>query len=144
MCLNIVVFVSPQTVTHKEMNFTNALCVLFLTHPLLISGENMKPGAWILSVINCLLPLSVPTRLIAICLLSAWCVLSNIIFEKLLVKKKRMYCMGKPTQSEELDSAGSSWKELGGSRWMISSQGIANETFLVLRYSAGQQKLNEL
>lgn len=70
------------------MYFTNGSCVLFLTHPLLILGENMKPGAWILSIINCLLPLSVATSLIAICLLGAWCVLFNINVEELLVKRR--------------------------------------------------------
>lgn len=48
----------------------------------------MKPSAWILSIINCLLPLSVPTSLIAICLLGAWCVLFNTNFEKFLVKRR--------------------------------------------------------
>lgn len=70
----------------NNVYFTNGLCILFLTHPLLIWGENMKPGAWILSIINCILPLSVPTSLIASCLLGAWCVLFPISFEKLFVK----------------------------------------------------------
>lgn len=72
----------------NDVYSTNGLYVLFLTHSLLISGENMKPGAWIPSIINCLLPLSVPTSSIAICLLGAWCVLFNSNFEKLLVKRR--------------------------------------------------------
>lgn len=129
-----------------KMYFTNALCVLFLTHPLLMWGEHMKPGAWILSIINYLLPLSVPTSLMAVCLLGAWCVLFYINFEKLLVKRRctaweNIFSL-KSWQWTVLAAPGKSCVPAihadGG------SQGIANKMFLVLKYSAGQQKVNEM
>lgn len=114
--------------------------------PFLFRGKiwNLVPG-YFLSLIA-LLPLSVPTSLIAICQLSAWCVLFNTNFEKLLVKRRRtawknllVWRVGQCWQLLER----AVWQQCMH-RWMISSQGIANKTFLILRYSAGQQKLNEL
>lgn len=75
------------------------------------------------------------------------CVLFSISFKKLFIKRK--YTTWENLLSLERVGCGRCWQllemaVLEGYAQMISSEDMANKTFVVLKYDVRQEKINEL